>query len=407
MGFMSIGERPTAIEGGVEMGQNHKPNRPLGKARLIDKIREAGLHPPETLTLMVTDGCNLSCRHCWLDCRSHERAVPVPADAVMRVIDDFARLGGTQVNLTGGEFLTHPDWCRILCFCCDHEALTQVCLQTNATLIAERHIKALLGLRLDKLIIQVSLDGARARTHNLVRGPGSYTYAVAGLRSLVEAGLGKQTQINFTEMAHNFIELPELLEMVDKMGLGRLISSTLVKGGRATASSHINLPTPAQYWELIHLYETDAFFRKLYDLKATVSAIEWFKSRTEPTSAGGCSCLKNLFADAQGHLYPCTMLQLDRFASESIYRRPLAQVIADALAQWREIPIMSRQRASQVQLCARCADRQHCGGGCLGRAATTRGELMDPEDRCALRKAVYHWIQLPSVGSFCRSGHSR
>ena len=389
------------------MGQNHNPNRPSGKAQLLDEICAAGLHPPETLTLMVTDGCNLSCRHCWLDCRSHERAVPVPADAVMRVIDAFARLGGTQINLTGGEILTHPEWYRILHFCCDHKAIKQVGLQTNATLINASHIKALLGLRLDKLTIQVSLDGARARTHNLVRGPGSYTYTVAGLRSLVEAGLGRQTQVNFTEMAHNFIELPELLEMVDKMGLGRLISSTLVKGGRAGASAHINMPTPAQYWELIHQYETDAFFRKLYDLKGTVAAIEWFKNRTETASDGCCSCAQNLFADAQGRLYPCTMLLLDRFASESIYRRPLDKVIAAALAQWREIPIISRQRKNRVQLCARCVDRPHCAGGCMGRAAATRGELMDPEDRCALRKAVYHWMQLPSVGSFCRSGHSR
>jgi radical SAM protein with 4Fe4S-binding SPASM domain len=387
------------------MEPNHDSNLSTGKVQLIARIGDAGLHPPETLTLMVTDGCNLSCRHCWLDCRPHERAVPVAAEAIMRAIDAFAGLGGTRVNLTGGEVLTHPEWCRILRFCCDHDTIVRVGLQTNATLITDRHIEALLHLRLDKLMIQVSLDGAHARTHNLVRGPGSYAYTMAGLRSLVNAGLGRQTQVNFTEMAHNFIELPEVLEMVDKMGLGRLISSTLVKDGRAAASSHISLPTPAQYWELIHLYETDAFFRKLYDLKATVAAIEWYKNRSE-SNEGGCSCLKNLFADAQGRLYPCTMLLLDRYASESIYRRPLDQVIGKALSQWREIPLLSRQRANQVQLCVRCPDKQHCAGGCMGRAATTRGELMDPEDRCALRKAVYHWIQLPSVGSFCRNGHS-
>ena len=67
------------------MGQNRSSNLPVDDGQLIAEIRDAGLAPPETLTLMVTDGCNLSCRHCWLDCRSHERAVPVPADAVMRV----------------------------------------------------------------------------------------------------------------------------------------------------------------------------------------------------------------------------------------------------------------------------------------------------------------------------------
>jgi hypothetical protein len=37
----------------------------------------------------------------------------------------------------------------------------------------------------------------------------------------------------------------------------------------------------------------------------------------------------------------------------------------------------------------------------MGRAASINGELMVPEDRCALRKAVYQWTELPSVASFC------
>jgi radical SAM protein with 4Fe4S-binding SPASM domain len=94
--------------------------------------------------------------------------------------------------------------------------------------------------------------------------------------------------------------------------------------------------------------------------------------------------------DARGYLYPCTMLLLDCYASESIYSQPLDQIIEKALAKWREIPILNRKRQSELPSCLRCAGKNHCGGGCMGRAATSRGELMDPEDRCALRKAVYY-----------------
>lgn len=353
------------------------------------------------MTLMVTNGCNLMCRHCWLDCSSLDRAAPVPQRQITDLVDGFTKMGGTQITLTGGEVLSHPDWHHILAFCIYHSRIKGVCLQTNGILLTHEVIDALLDLRTEKLTIQVSLDAARSRPHDLVRGPGSFARAMAGLWLLAYCDLGAQTQVAFTEMAHNIDELPELLEKIDKMGIGRLVSGTVVTGGRAAESKRINLPMPAQYWELIDLYQTDSIFKALYDQKANIAAIEWFKNRSG-SGHNTCSCLNHLFVDAQGRLYPCTMLRQDRYAMENVYSRPLDQTIAMALAKWREIPILSRKRHHEVPSCSRCMFKNHCGSGCMGRAAATSGDLMAPEDRCSLRKAVYNWVELPSVGSFCR-----
>jgi radical SAM protein with 4Fe4S-binding SPASM domain len=384
----------------VEEKSRTSPEKETG---LVEQIRLSGLHPPETMTLMVTDVCNLTCRHCWLDCGSLQGCGPVDLSDLMAVVDAFAALGGTRLILSGGEFFSHPEWRAILEFCLDHSALDGICLQTNGTLISAKHAKVLKAMPLEKLTIQVSLDGARHRTHVRVRGTGSYFRVMTGLRLLVEAGLGEQLQVAFTEMAHNILELPELLETIDKMGIGRLISSTLVKGGRAADSTRMSLPTPAQFWELIHFYQTDAEFKKLYDRKATISAIEWFKNRAG-SADGTCACLKNIFVDVRGRIFPCTMLLLDAYASESVYARPMVRVIRQALAQWRSIPVLSRKRQRLLQPCLNCVGRAHCGGGCMGRAVTTYGTVMAPEDRCSLRKAVYHWALLPGVGSFCSRG---
>jgi radical SAM protein with 4Fe4S-binding SPASM domain len=219
----------------------------------------------------------------------------------------------------------------------------------------------------------------------------------------VAAGFASRIQVAFTEMAHNFDELPQLLEMVARLGIGRLVSGTLVKGGRAAASAQMRLPTPAQYRALIHRYQTDTRFKALCDQTASISAVEWFKHRTESTECN-CSCLKNLFVDARGRIYPCTMLLLDRFASESVYRQPMDQAIQKALSTWREIPILNRKRRKALDSCSGCAGKNHCGGGCMGRAAAARGELMDPEDRCLLRKAVYHWDESPGIVPAAQNG---
>jgi radical SAM protein with 4Fe4S-binding SPASM domain len=364
------------------------------------QIKAVDLQPPQSITLMVTDKCNLSCRHCWLDCCTPDRSTPVPACKVMDLVDAFAKMGGTRINLTGGEVLSHPDWHTILTFCVAHPRINAVCLQTNGILLTPEKIEALQKMRTDKLTIQISLDGARARAHDLVRGPGSFFRAMAGLRLLAAAGLGPRTQVAFTEMAHNIHELPELLEKLDDMGIGRLVSGTVVIGGRAAASKRINLPMPVQYWELIDCYQSDAIFKTLYDRKANVAAIEWFKNRTN-TSSGSCGCLKHMFVDAKGHLYPCTMLLLDRYAVDGAYIQPLDRTLRKALVKWREIPILSRERYRKIASCSRCAFKDHCGGGCMGRAAAVNGNTMEPEDRCALRKAVYQWTKLPGVASFC------
>ena len=362
---------------------------------LLRMIRAAGLHAPESMTMMVTGNCNLSCRHCWLNCHSLDCSPPVDIEKVTGAIHEFTQLGGTRVTLTGGEILTHPGWPDILRFSLDHAHIKGVTLQTNATLMAPKHIGELKKMSLDKLTIQVSLDGARARSHDRVRGRGSFADAMAGIRYLVEAGLGSSMQVAFTEMAHNCSELPQLLKSIDKLGIARLVSGTLVKGGRAAGSTQMRLPTPDQYRELLRLYHTDAEFKALYDQKANISAIEWFKHRAEPAVEGCCSCLQNLFLDTRGSLYPCTMLLLERLASGSVYVRPMRMVIKESLSKWSEISILSRNRQNTIKSCRECADKQHCGGGCMGRAATVQGELMAPEDRCALRKAVFRW-KIPS-----------
>jgi radical SAM protein with 4Fe4S-binding SPASM domain len=379
--------------------QSNTKHRLIPKGDITAQIRSAGLNPPKSMTLMATDGCNLLCRHCWLDCCSLGRADPVPAGQITELVDAFAKMGGTQITLTGGEILSHPDWHHIVAFCLNHSRINGVRLQTNGILLTHEVIDALLEMRTHKLMIQVSLDGARARPHDLVRGPGSFARAMAGLWLLAYCDLGAQTQVAFTEMAHNFHELPELLEKIDKMGIGHLVSGTVVIDGHAAASTRIGLPTPAQYWELIDLYQTDSIFKALYDQKANIAAVEWFKNRSG-SGHNTCSCLKHLFVDARGRLYPCTMLRQDRYAMENVYSRPLDQTIAKALAKWREIPILSRKRHREVPSCSRCNFKSHCGSGCMGRAATS-GDLMAPEDRCSLRKAVYNWVELPSVGSFC------
>lgn len=372
---------------------------PVIQTELRNQIIDAGLEPPETLTLMMTEGCNLNCPHCLLDCQPAGRVSPVPGKIIMRLAAEFSELGGKGLWLTGGDPLTHPDWLEILRFSCDQPGLKEVCLQTNATLMSEEDIQDLLSLPRDKLALQISLEGSNPDTHDLVRGKGSFEVTIRVLRLLSEAGLGDRTRVAFTEMRHNYDELPEMIELVHTLGLGRLVSGTLVKGGRSLHHDWIEQPRSSQIRVLITKYHQEPAFSEIYERVGNIAAIEWFKGRNNPGDQG-CHCIRTPFINARGKMYPCVMVLNDALAVDHAHDRSLKKTISDALPKWAEVPKISRRRSASLRACQGCPGRAHCGGGCMGRAEAAHGDAMSVEDRCQLRKAVYSWeppIEQPAL----------
>jgi len=204
--------------------------------------KESSPRPPRSVILTVASRCNLRCRHCWPDCGPGAKPFFLSEDVFRRLVDEFAREGARSVTVTGGEPLLHPRWLSMLEFCRRHPGLDEVCLQTNGTLLTEDKVEALASLDGKELLVQVSLDGASAEAHDFVRGEGSFARALRGVELLVEKGLGRRTRLAFTEMAHNFDDLPRLLERVCEWGLKGLVSGTLVRSGRALEASGVSLP---------------------------------------------------------------------------------------------------------------------------------------------------------------------
>ncbi|MFH1487989.1 MAG: radical SAM protein [Pseudomonadota bacterium] len=358
---------------------------------ILTRIIDAGLKPPQTLTLMITEGCNLTCPHCLLDCPQVDPAPPVSVDIIMRLVAEFAELGGKGIIIAGGEPLIHPKWLEILTFACSRPGLEEVCLQTNATLVGEKEVHELLSLPPDKISLQVSLDGANPDTHDLLRGKGSFEATVKALGLLSAAGLGHRIRVAFTEMRHNYDELPEVVALVHSLGLGRLVSGTLVKGGRSLHSDWIVLPRASQVRALIERYGQDPIFYEMYERLGNIAAIEWFKGRA---SAGDrvCECIRKPFINAQGKMYPCVMILNEPLAADRLHDRPLGEAISEALPKWAELPKISGRRSALLRSCEGCPGRDHCGGGCMGRAENAAsGEFMTVEDRCHLRREVYSY----------------
>jgi radical SAM protein with 4Fe4S-binding SPASM domain len=367
---------------------------------LAGRAARAGVRLPTALTVAITGRCNLRCRHCWVEAGRRTSAGHAPAAGVLDLVDGLAAVGGDTIWITGGEPLSHPAWPAILSHCCAQPSIRVVGLQTNGGLLDDACVARLRALPMEKLHVQVSLDGASPRTHDRVRGPGSFADAMAGTVRLVEAGLGGRTAIAFTEMRHNMEDVPELLLLAERLRLRGVIGGTLVKDGSA-ARSALEPPTPAQYRAVLSLFHDDAGFRERYERYGTFTAIEWWEGRSGPRG-DPCTFLQHPYVSARGTMYPCRLCHAGEFAVTGAFERPLEVALGEAIAKARPLARLARARSATLAECRGCPAMLACAGGCMGRALAVRGSLGAAEDRCELRRAVHGW---DAAGAPCATSH--
>jgi len=123
------------------------------ETRMVARALRSPSHPV-LAHVVVTRRCNLACTYCS---EFDDFSKPVPTDEMLRRIDQLAALGTTNITLTGGETLLHPDIEKIIARIREHGILAfQV---TNGYLLTIDKIKALNRAGLDHM--QISVDNVQ------------------------------------------------------------------------------------------------------------------------------------------------------------------------------------------------------------------------------------------------------
>jgi radical SAM protein with 4Fe4S-binding SPASM domain len=349
-------------------------------------LRKAGLNSPKILTFSITGACNLICTHCWVEADTTSSVLHVPPETVRSIILEHRDLGGDGIRFTGGEPLLHPSWLDLVKIATEAGFAT-VATQTNAILIKDEHVKALRELECPGLVLQISLDGAKASTHDMVRGAGAFEGVMAGIRRLAKGGLAGNISLFFTEMRHNLGEIPELLELAESLGITSVATGGLVICGRADKESLVAPPLPDQYFSLLHQYENDFSFRELYEKIGTTAAIEWLKG--DAPRHDSCTFVENPYLSYNGRLYPCVLCHTDEFAVPTVFEKSFAAALVEGAEIWSPLKKISSSRAELLKECRDCPGEASCAGGCMGRAWGSCGDFLAADDRCDLRRAIY------------------
>ncbi len=133
--------------------------------------------------------CNLECKHCFISCGPDvSRHKMMPGDLVRDYLEEAKDYGVEEYYFTGGEPFLNPELPNIL-----KDTLTagNVTVLTNAILITEdaaSRLKELRNASQNQMRFRVSIESPDEEKNDSIRGQGSFTRAVRGIRNLLGAG---------------------------------------------------------------------------------------------------------------------------------------------------------------------------------------------------------------------------
>src|ERR1017187_10508900 len=169
---------------------------------------------PRLIFWELTRGCNLRCIHCRASATELSSPDDLSHEESVEIIDQLARFAPFILVLSGGEPLFRRDLFDLARHATDSGI--RVALATNGTLITSEVARKISDAGIQR--VAISLDGPDAATHDAFRGiPGAFDKALAGIGHLKEIGIS--VQINTSVAKHNSKQLPETLELAQRIGV--------------------------------------------------------------------------------------------------------------------------------------------------------------------------------------------
>lgn len=328
--------------------------------------------------------CNLRCVHCYSNAGPDQPRIGLSLRKIEALYDELVDLQVFKIYLGGGEPFARRDILDIIQLAVQRSLA--VTISTNGALLTERRLDALRSV--PPALIQVSLDGACARTHDGIRGIGSFDKAVRALQLLVRAGLC--TAIGTVACQSNYREIPDMLRLTLNLGVSSFHLMGLQPAGRAFSHFGDQRLTEEQ-WLVLHKFfshrpaalskriefhiEIDKFVLFKHGLFTPQNHLDNFAQMwcTCPCSRSLCTITSN------GDVLPCELMR--DVVAGNVHRQSLREI-------WKRSAVFAaiRRRSLGIAACTDCHFWDCCQGGCAAVTHNLTGRFTGADPRCELAK---------------------
>jgi len=200
---------------------------------------------PRLIAFEVTRRCRFNCRHCRANAGLAGGEGELTTEQCKMILASVAQFNKCVIILTGGEPMERDDIYELIRY---GRALgLQMVMGTCGYAIDDASIVKLKEAGI--LTLSISLDGARAQTHDTFRQTdGAFDLAVRAAQVTSRAGV--RFQINTTITKSNVTEVPMIAELAEKLGAYCFNPFILVPTGRGEQIAD-EILDPADYEKLL------------------------------------------------------------------------------------------------------------------------------------------------------------
>lgn len=278
----------------------------------------------------ITDDCDQRCKHCYIFSEGHPHIqttcfmdMQITLNEIINLCEKLNRT--PYIYLTGGDPILHPDFWKLLELF--HQNQIRFCIMGNPFHLNEEVCKRMHFLGCVKY--QLSLDGLE-KTHDSFRKPGSFRTTLSKISVIQQSGMW--CAIMSTVSKTNIEEIPQLIDLVDKLGVdvfavGRYCPTSVEKA--YDTDIHI---TPLEYRDFLEKcwkkYEEHKDSKTTFQLKDHLWTLLLYEKGLYnlPNKCGGitdgCNCGRNhITILPNGDVFACRRMQskVGNLHEESLY----------------------------------------------------------------------------------------
>ncbi|MCC6548361.1 radical SAM protein [Candidatus Sumerlaeota bacterium] len=355
----------------------------LANAPLAGEIIPPAKPRIPSMTIYVTEQCNLRCKHCSIV----EGKMPdtlLTGDDIRRLIDEHTtNFVNPTVAFLGGEPFMRPDMADLVEYAAARTRTVN--MSTNGFFIDEALAQRLGAIA--PLNLQVSLDGADPEVHDFIRGKGSFAKAWEAIQLLAKHGGAKRLTIAMTLTKAGLADVKKLLHMCDELGIGKIRFLPLDKSKAAARNWDRIAPAQELFEEITRYLIFDARFRP-GAITEVAGAFPGFVPKPPPHGIHWCPLGETLIVNSQGETYNCPLgTGGDAPSIGNVYHKKLGEMLESDENKAARQKMLERRYA--VEECRSCAWRNFCQGGCSAFIAHRSGSFYINDAACEFRRNLY------------------
>lgn len=327
-------------------------------------------------TFNITSLCNMRCKHCYASVGDKlivNELTEKDIEVIIKKLSKFVKHSPRLLILSGGE----PTLCLnklIYAINTAYKYGFNVRLNTNGMIITDALIDTLKSCN---VLTQISIDGATAKSHALLRGSeDSYYAAIKTVDRLIKSGC--RVRISMTTHKDNYKEIPKAFENAIECGAEQFITSNLVLTGEAKKNGLLPIELKEEFEILYNFVKNDKQLQLMTKSTLLAETINAIRAGVKFINCGTgiCTCC----VDSDGSIYPCINMVNEEYRITNLLNEKSLDEI------WNESPIINKIKDLSVDninlQCPKCVFRYFCGAYCRGETMSAGGSINDPYIRC-------------------------